>query len=83
MRDSIRMKVRVELQSYLDQYAPGDDPKFSLEIPDGATINDVIRKLGIPVDQAAVLTLGDDAAEPTQVLKDGDRVTVIPPVAGG
>jgi sulfur carrier protein ThiS len=77
------MKIRVELESYLDQYAPGADPKFSLEMPDAATISDVLRKLGIPMEQASVLTLGDEAVQPTQSLKEGDRVTVIPPVAGG
>ncbi|MEO8458532.1 MAG: MoaD/ThiS family protein [Chloroflexota bacterium] len=78
------MKVRVELQSYLaDQYAPGDDAKFSLEVPDGATVSDILRKLGVPMEQAAVLTLGDEAVQGEQQLKEGDRVTVIPPVAGG
>ena len=77
------MKVRVSLESYLDQYAPGDEPKFSLELPDGATISDVLRKLGLPTEQAAVLTLGDEAVDLAQMLKEGDRVTVIPPVAGG
>lgn len=77
------MKVRVQLESYLDQYAPGDDAKFSLDLPDGATISDLLRKLGVPAEQAAVLTLGDEAVDLAQSLKEGDRVTVIPPVAGG
>lgn len=77
------MKVRVQLESYLDQYAPGDEPRFSLEISDGATVGDLLRKLGVPGEQAAVLTLGDEAVDMTQQLKEGDRVTVIPPVAGG
>jgi molybdopterin synthase sulfur carrier subunit len=77
------MKVRVQLESYLDQYAPDDDAKFSLDLPDGATISDLLRKLGVPLEQAAVLTLGDEAVDMAQTLKEGDRVTVIPPVAGG
>jgi len=77
------MKVRVSLESYLDQYAPGDEPKFLLELPDGATIGEVLRKLGVPLEQAAVLTLGDEAVDIAQQLREGDRVTVIPPVAGG
>ena len=77
------MKIRVSLESYLDQYAPGDEPKFSLELPDGTTVGEVLRKLGVPLEQAAVLTLGDEAVDLAQTLKEGDRVTVIPPVAGG
>jgi sulfur carrier protein ThiS len=78
------MKVHIHLQSYLaDQYAPGDEAKFSLEVPDGATVADILRKLSVPMEQAAVLTLGDEAVQTTQTLKEGDRVTIIPPVAGG
>jgi molybdopterin synthase sulfur carrier subunit len=77
------MKIHVDLQSYLDQYAPGDDPRFSLDLPDGATVGDVLRKLGVPGEQAAVLTLDDEAVDFSRQLKEGDRVTVIPPVAGG
>ena len=77
------MRIRVQLESYLDQYATGDDPKFSLDIADGATVADVLRKLMIPIDQASVLALDDEAVEIGQTLKEGDRLTVIPPVAGG
>jgi molybdopterin converting factor small subunit len=77
------MNVRVDLQAYLSDYAPGDSGTFAYEIPDGATVADLIRKLGVPVELASVITIGDDAVDASQALKDGDRVTVIPPVAGG
>jgi sulfur carrier protein ThiS len=77
------MNIRVELQAYLGDYAPGDSGTFAYEMPDGATVADLIRKLGVPVELAAVITIGDEAVHDSQALKDGDRVTVIPPVAGG
>jgi sulfur-carrier protein len=77
------MKIRVELQAYLGDYAPGNGGVFSYEMPDGATVTDLIRKLGVPEELASVITIGDEAIDASQALKDGDRVTVIPPVAGG
>lgn len=79
------MKITVELQSYLDQYSPnGDDARiFSYEMVDGATVGDLIRKLHIPRELASVIAVSDEAADETRALKEGDRVTLVPPIAGG
>jgi sulfur carrier protein ThiS len=77
------MKIRVELQAYLEDYSPDGRGVFAYEMPDGATVADLIRKLGVPEELASVLVIGEDAVEPAQTLHEGDRVTVIPPVAGG
>jgi sulfur carrier protein ThiS len=77
------MKIRVELQAYLEDYSPDGQDKFSYEMPDGATVADLIRKLGVPEELASVIAIGDQAADASQELNEGDRVTVIPPVAGG
>jgi molybdopterin synthase sulfur carrier subunit len=77
------MNIRVDLQAYLDDYAPGDSGSFAYEMPDGATVADLIRKLGVPEELASVITIGDEAIDASQALKEGDRVTMIPPVAGG
>ncbi|MCH7484705.1 MAG: hypothetical protein IIA90_06105 [Chloroflexi bacterium] len=39
-----RMKITVELQGYLDQYAPGEDATFPFEMADGATVRDVLTR---------------------------------------
>jgi molybdopterin converting factor small subunit len=77
------MKVRVKLESYLDQYAPGDEAVFDCELPEGATIRDLNRKLGVPEEMASVIVVGGDATTVEHTLGDGDRVTIIPPIAGG
>lgn len=79
------MKINVELQSYLDQYSPnGDDARtFSYDLPDEATVHDLIRKLHIPAELASVIIVSDEPTDDTRALKDGDRVTLIPPIAGG
>ena len=77
------MKVRVEFQSYLDQYSPNGENVFTYEASDGSTVADMLRKLDVPEHMSAVIAVGDEAAEPSHVLRDGERVTVVPPVAGG
>ena len=77
------MKVRVEFQAYLDQYSPTGDNEFTCEAPEGSTIADLLQKYQVPPELSAVLVVGENAANPDHVLAEGERVTVIPPVAGG
>jgi len=77
------MKVRVEFQTYLDQYSPNGENEFTYEMPDGSTIGDMLRKLQVPPELSTVIAVGDAAATIDHRLTDGERVTVIPPVSGG
>lgn len=78
------MKLRVELQGYLDQYSPNDsNAPFDFEMADGATVLDLMRKLHIPEEMAAVVVVSDEARDSTHALAEGDRVTLIPPLGGG
>jgi sulfur carrier protein ThiS len=77
------MKLRVELQGYLDQYSPMDTDVFDYEMPDGATVADLVRKLNVPADLAAVIIVGDSNTTAAHVLADGERITIVPPLAGG
>ena len=77
------MKVKVELQAYLEQYSPNGNDLFDYEVPDGARVLDLVTKLGIPGDLASVIIVSDQNTDPSYVLKDGDRVILIPPLAGG
>jgi len=77
------MKVRVELQAYLDQYSPNGQDTFDYEIPDGARVKDLVVKLGMHEELASVIIVGNTNADPSHALKEGDRVILIPPLAGG
>jgi molybdopterin converting factor small subunit len=77
------MKVKVELQAYLEQYSPNGNDIFDYEVPDGARVLDLVTKLGIPGDLASVIIVSDQNTDPSYALKEGDRVILIPPLAGG
>ena len=77
------MKVHVELQAYLDQYSPNGQGDFDYEIADGARVQDLIIRLGVPEELANVIIVGNTNAGYEHRLSEGDRVTLIPPLAGG
>ncbi|MDO8616246.1 MAG: MoaD/ThiS family protein [Dehalococcoidia bacterium] len=77
------MKITVELQAYLEQYAPDGRGVFDCELPAGARVWDLVRKLGVPDELANVVVVGNTATDLEYELSEGDRVTLIPPIAGG
>jgi len=79
------MNVDVALFAYLADYQPdglgGRAPRsFALEAD--ATIASVIESLGLPDEPRIVFVNGKHAEEP-DVLHEGDRLAIFPPVAGG
>jgi sulfur carrier protein ThiS len=77
------MRITVELQGYLDQYAPGEDATFPYEVPQGATVRDVLDRLQITGELASAVIVGGEATDTERTLAEGDRLTLIPPLAGG
>ncbi len=77
------MQVTVELQAYLEQYSPDGESVFKYTVPDGATVQTLVRELKVPDEMAAIIVLNEKSADFSDPLSDGDRVTLIPPLAGG
>ena len=77
------MKVKVELQAYLEQYSPDGQGVFEYELAEGASVHDLIRRLNVPEELASVIIVSNSAAAMDHVLREGDHVTLIPPLAGG
>ena len=79
------MTVEVRLFATLAQFLPpGSKAGTALvDLPDGATIADVARRLGIPpgLDRVVLLN-GTDVAGDAR-LSDGDAIDLFPPLAGG
>jgi molybdopterin synthase sulfur carrier subunit len=59
-----------------------DDSK-TIEISEGISIDMLIDQLGIPNDTVKAVFLNGIRAKGDEILKDGDRVGIFPPVAGG
>lgn len=79
------MKVEVRLFATLARYLPEPSKSSSatVQIPEGSTVRQLVRVLGIPDQMPAVILVNGRDATPDQVLKDGDTLTLFPPLAGG
>ncbi|MFA5844845.1 MAG: MoaD/ThiS family protein [Coriobacteriia bacterium] len=79
------MKVDIALFATLARYQPdgaGGRHARPFELAEGTTVADVAASLALP-DEPRVVFVNGRHAEETTVLRDGDRLAVFPPVAGG
>jgi len=54
-----------------------------VEAPEGATVAQVLEELEVPLKEAKIILVNGLHAKPETVLKEGDRLSVFPPVGGG
>jgi molybdopterin synthase sulfur carrier subunit len=92
MRGSILVgdprKVKIELKLYasLGRYMPQallEKEQGYLEVEEGTTIKVLLEDLKVPLDTVKLIFVNGIHAKENEVLKDGDRLGVFPPVAGG
>jgi sulfur carrier protein ThiS len=79
------VKVDVVLFAYLASFQPdglGGRHSRTFDLADGSTIADVIGMIGLP-DEPRVIFVNSRHAPEGQVLREGDRLAIFPPVAGG
>jgi len=77
------VRITVELQVHLKQYSPNGAAVFEVEVPQGTTVDSIVNGLGIPEEMASVIVVNREKGEPETVLREGDKLTLIPPLAGG
>ena len=79
------MTVEVRLFATLAQFLPpgSESGTAVLKLPDGATIADVTRRLGIPATLECVVLVNGANADGSAQLHDGVVVDIFPPLAGG
>jgi molybdopterin converting factor small subunit len=78
---TIEVRLFANLARYLPPGTRGDAVR--LEVPDGATVGDVVRRLAIPGELPGLLLVNGRDAERDRPLRPGDVVTIVPPLAGG
>ena len=81
------MEVRIRLGSTIARLAPA--PSMSLELPDGATVDDLYARLAdgypelAPALRSALPVVAGAHVERDRALAHGDEVALLSPVAGG
>jgi molybdopterin converting factor small subunit len=79
------MEIEVKLFATLRDYLPPGSSRFScrLEVVDATRVEEVITRLGIPEDTPKIILVNGIHAGKDHPLKEGDVLSVFPPVAGG
>lgn len=77
------MRIVLELQGYLAWYSPGGLEEMALDVPVGTTARQAIRLARLPHGEVAFASVGGALSELDDPLHEGDRVLLIPPIAGG
>ena len=74
------MKVELNLYASLARFVPRTGP---MEVDGETTILGLLRRLDVPLDKVKIIFLNGIHASGNETLREGDRVGVFPPVAGG
>jgi molybdopterin converting factor small subunit len=80
------MRIEVNLYASLAPYLPrieGAAGSRVREVDEGTTILGLLRLYQVPADQVKLIFLNGIHAGGDEVLHDGDRLGVFPPIAGG
>lgn len=77
----VQLNLYASLRSYLPDYLSKQDP--TMDVEEGKTVGQLIEDLNIPQDAPKILFVNGIHAKRDQVLKDGDRLALFPPIAGG
>ncbi len=79
------MEVELHLFASLGRYLPEETlgNSCSMKVNSGSTIGDLLRQLRVPPELPKIIFLNGVHAQESDMLHEGDRVGVFPPVAGG
>ena len=79
------MKIELKLFASLRRYHPAGAGSAGMfvEVSPGTTILGLLNRLGVPMDKVKLVFLNGNHAGGGEILSEGDRVGVFPPVAGG
>jgi len=79
------MQIQVKLFSVLGKFRPDVTPgtPFEVTLPDGATIDDMVKQLRLPAEDVKVVFVNGRARPLDWVLQPGDDIGIFPPIGGG
>jgi len=81
----ITVKTTGLLSDHLPPGASGDSAE--LEVPEGATPEELMSELGMPLDEGYLVVVNDElvpkAERARRALEAGDQLMIMPPLRGG
>lgn len=78
------MKVTLKLFATLREFGPpGSAKSFGIEVGEGATVRDLVRKAGIPEELPRIVMVNARRLSMESGIADGDTVSLFPAIGGG
>ena len=79
------MEIEVKLFATLRDYLPKGSSRFSckMEIDGHTRVQDILANLKISEEMPKIILVNGIHGKKDQVLKEGDVLSIFPPVAGG
>jgi sulfur-carrier protein len=79
------MRVQVKLFATLRKYMPAGSAgdTLTVDVPEDATVADLVARLGIPVDHARMAVAAGEQLDLAARLPVGLEINLFPPLAGG
>jgi len=79
------MQITAKLHGTLRKYLPAGSAANAIlvDVPEGATVADLVGRLAIPPGHAKMIVCGTEQLEPGSRLHDGQELNLFPPLAGG
>ena len=80
------MQIHVRFYASLERHMPVQKEGtffHEVEVDEGATVEQLLRTLHVPAGAVKLIFINGIHAQIDQILKEGDRLGVFPPVAGG
>ncbi len=71
------IRVTVSLAAFLREFALKPQGEFTIEIPEGSTVKDLIHYLKIPEEKVKVVMINGKGIDFS--IDDGDRIALFPP----
>ena len=78
---TVHVKLFATLRSYRAGLKIGE--AFPVELPDGATVGQLIRQLGLPEEEIKMIFVNGIVRDREHTLAEGDELGIFPPVGGG
>lgn len=81
------MKVSVKMSGLIARYLPGSEGGVELDIETGSTVEDLMKRLGLPAGENYLVIVNDatvpKARRGDHALSKDDRISIVPPLKGG
>lgn len=78
------MKIELRLYASLRVYMPEvNSTTVIVDIGQGTRIRELLEQFKVPADSIKIIFLNGVHAKGDEILKEGDRIGVFPPIAGG